>query len=701
MKFPIYLSALVLASVATVSDAMSIRSSSVQLDFDPERGQVSQIEVKGRADRFEQISSSARIIVRTDMPDQEPRELTLGQLVQQEVDETSGVYRFEYRIVEEPQWKLIQTFKLEGEALTWHIQIENPTSNLVGLNIDVCFSDLYVHTRKAFNTNKLNPDGYPKLKYRADYIGEFPMTSILDEQRDLGLTINSTFGVMRPLFWIEYDKNAPEQSVMFRNQYLGAGDGIVAQVSMDLFGHVGDWRPGMGKIFEHYKPYFTTSNAAIRKHEGNFLCAWYFVSVKGQDYSPWDSLMVRNVEIIFYNPYYGLYAPNVSDDTPWTILMLERETYEQFKDDPTRQTTYREINESIDRMREVGVGSFMYFNYIDASRAMPELRERFADQIFVNADERMGRGRVGEESRGNDNLSIMHMEPGQPWGNYMVDQAKALLARVPNCDGYFIDMASGYGVYDRNHSDGVTVIKGKKAYYDAIGIARMQEHLKTTVWEPAGKGVWANGPKFPEISRYCDAAIAEIPGWTFPERDPGVSQISFLCLDKPVVYMLAAWRKDNDPPKPTDIERHFKHALLYGAFIDTMIPMKSPGKERERAFASYRPLFEALVGKRWVFSPRPVTIPTPFFGNIFTYESGDYTVYVLDRESSLLNPPETIHRDVKIEINVPDAQKLTRATYVCVTNPDQKVDLPIQREGNKVVVTLPEFGVAGMVRFQQ
>lgn len=699
-RFPTYLIVLILASVATVSDAMTIRSSGVRLEFDPDRGQISRIEVNGGARRLEQISGNARIVVRTDMPDQEPRELTLGKLVQKEIDAASGSYRFEYLVVEEPQWKLIQTFKVNGQALTWDIQIENPTPNLVGLNIDVCFSDLYVHTRKAFNTNKLNPDGYPKLKYRADYIGEFPMTSILDEQRDLGLTINSTFGVMRPLFWIEYDKNAPERSVMFRNQYLGAGDGIAAHVSMDLFGHVGDWRPGMGMIFEHYKPYFTTSNAAIRKHEGNFLCAWYFTSVKGQEYSPWDSMMVRNCEIMFYNPYYGLYAPSVSDDTPWTILMLERETFEQFKDNPTRQTTYREINESIDRMRQAGVGSFIYFNYIDASHVMPELRERFADQIFVNADNRMGRGGVGEESVGNDSLRIMHMEPGEPWGEYMVDQAKALLARIPGCDGYFIDMTNGYGVYDRNHSDGVTVIKGRKAYYDAIGIARMQEHLMTSVWGPAGKGIWANGPKFPEISRYCDAAIAEIPGWTYPERDPGLSQISFLCLDKPVVYMLAQWRKDNDPPKPTDIERHFKHALQYGAFIDTMMPMKGPGKERERAFASYRPLFEALVGKRWVFSPRPVTIPSRFFGNIFTYDSGNYTVYLFDREASLLNPPAEIHRDVTIEINVPDSRKLKRATYTCVTNPEQTVDLPIRRDGSKLVVTLPEFGVAGMVQFQ-
>lgn len=689
-----------LLSAAALAAPMTIQSNTTRVEFDPQAGEIKRVLVNNGSGRFEHISDRGSLAIRTAMPNQQAQELKLGKLLNQEINSSQKTYRFEYEVEGMPQWRLIQSFAIDRQALVWDVKIQNPTSQLVGLEVDMVFENLYIHTRKSFNTNRIGLEGYPKHKYRANYIGEFPMTSVMDEQRDIGLTINSTFEVMRPLFWIEYDKNKPEKSVIFTNHYIGAGDGIEAHVSVDLFGHSGDWRPGMGMIFEHYKPYFTTSNEAIRKHEGNFLCAWYFISIRGQDLSPWDDLMIRNVEIIFYNPYYGLYAPDVDDDTPWTILMLERETLEQFKDNPQRQTTYRELNESIDNMRKHDVGSFVYFNYIDASVAMPELKERFADQIFINSDSRMNRGKVGERSLGNDNLYIMHMEPGSPWANWMEDQAKKLLKRVPNNDGYFIDMANGYGVYDNKHSDGVTVINGHKAYYDAIGIARIQKHLKTTIWDPAGKGIWANGPKFPEISRYVDASVAEIPGWTHPERDPGVPQIAFLSLDKPFVYMLAQWRKDNDPPHIRDIERHLKYALLYGGFVDSMIPMKASDKNNDRAriFGIYRPLFEGLVGKRWVFTPRPLTVPAPLYGNIFTYDNGNYTAYIFDKDQVLLNPPVTEHKDVQVTIRVTNAAKLRKAIYTCVADSKNPIELPIARKGGELTVTLPSFSVAGMIQ---
>ncbi len=699
-KYLFLLVVLWLCPYVSAGSIVQIKNSNVNMGFDAEHGKVLNIYVKNQAGKFIEMCNGARLEIQTDMPGEEVTELRLGKLVHSEFKKQLDQHHFTYEVLGKKDWKVNLIFSIKKEMVTWAASIKNPTEILTGLDVRFVFENLYVNYRRAFNTNKLNPDGYPKLRYRADYIGEFPMTSILDEQKDVGLTLNASFGVMRPLLSIDYDKNKPSRSVVFRNQFIGAGDGIDANVSVDLFGHVGDWRPGMGLIYKHYRPYFTTANKAIRSHEGNFLCAWYFLGFSEKQLNSMvDNMMITNCEIMFYNPYYGLYAPDVDDDTPWTILMLEKERLEQFKNDPIRQTTYNQINDTVSRMRDHGVGSFIYFNYIDGSRNMPGIKDRFGDQIFINSENRMGRGKVGGESLGNDNMYIMHMEPGKPWANYMTDQAEKLLERVPDCDGYFIDMANGYGVYDRNHSDGVTVINGKKAYYDAIGIERIQRHLATSVWEPAGKGTWANGPKFPEISRYCDALIAEIPGWTIPEKDPGVPQVSFMCLDKPFVYMLAQWRKDNDPPNPRDIERHYKYALQYGGFIDSMIPMKGPGKEREKSFASYRPLFEAMAGKRWVFTPRPLKIEEPLYGNIFEYDDGHYTVYLFDRDDSVLNPPVEIHTNVKVTVSVPEASNLIRATYTCVLNPEVVIDLPVKHRKNDVTVDLPEFGSAGMVQF--
>jgi len=327
---------------------------------------------------------------------------------------------------------------------------------------------------------------------------------------------------------------------------------------------------------------------------------------------------------------------------------------------------------------------------------MPDLKKRFGDQIFINAENRMGRGKINGESLGNDRMYVMHMEPGSPWGNYMEEQAQKLLKRIPDCDGYFIDMVNGYGVYDRNHSDGITVINGKKAYYDAIGIARMQKYLMKKIWEPNKKGIWANGPKFPEISKSCDALIAEIPGWTVPEKDPGVPLVSFLCLDKPFVYMLAAWHKDNKPPQSKDTERHLKYGLLYGGLVDAFIPMH--GDLKMKAFKAYLPLFSAMRGKKWVFEPHPVTIPKPLYGNIFSYKDNSYTVYILDHKSSILNPPTKVFNDVKIEVNVANIDQVKKVTFTSVADPENSVDVPFQYCNKKLYVTIKSFTVAGMLR---
>lgn len=665
----------------------------VRLLFDDETASASRIEVMNAEGVFVPMAGKVMPEILAVTPGAAPEELRVGRLLRTENADSRFVYALEGR----PGWELICDFSGDSRLLRWALTVTSPDRECVGLEVNYRFADLYIGERTEFNNMSLTPNGYPELTYRADYIGEFPLTAILDKHLDAGLTINATFGVMRPLFSILYNKLQPERSLVWRNEYIGAGDGISASVSIDLFGHDGDWRPGLGKVFDFYRPYFSTDNAAIRAHEGNFLCAWYFLGFTDKQLSDMiEQWNLTNCEVMFYNPNYGVYAPDVADDESWTILMREHERFEDFAADPQRRTSYREINDTVARMRKHGVGSFIYFNYIDGSRTLPELMESFRDQIFINAENRMGRGKIGGESLGNDNMYIMQMEPGTPWADYCEEQARKLLARIPDCDGYFIDMTNGYGVYDANHSDGVTVIGGRKAYYDAIGIERMQRHLFTTLWQPSGKGIWANGPKFPEIARYCDALIAEIPGWTIPERDPGVPQIGLLCLDKPFVYMLAAWRADNDPPQIKDIERHFKYALLHGGFIDAFIPMQGEG--RLEYFRAYRPLFDAIKGKRWVFDTRPLEIPAPLYGNIFTYDDGSYTVYVLDHDDSLAAGKWETHEAVDIAVRVAGLERIERVEFTGVDVPEQKIELPFSVENGELHVRIPRFAIAGMLR---
>ena len=144
-----------------------------------------------------------------------------------------------------------------------------------------------------------------------------------------------------------------------------------------------------------------------------------------------------------------------------------------------------------------------------------------------------------------------------------------------------------------------------------------------------------------------------------------------------------------------------QHLLIWGG-----TPAATLARRRGwDTIAVYRPLTDAMVGKRWVFDADPLRLPSGYQGQIFRIDKhaprgGDVVVSVVNLDRSWRDKQFT--EGLSVTVSLPEADQFKRATWLGVEKsrePPQPCE--IERAGRKLLLRLPPVGAAGILRLSR
>lgn len=145
-----------------------------------------------------------------------------------------------------------------------------------------------------------------------------------------------------------------------------------------------------------------------------------------------------------------------------------------------------------------------------------------------------------------------------------------------------------------------------------------------------------------------------------------------------------------------------QYLLLYGG---TPAATLARWRDAGEAVTAYRHLTDAMIGKRWVFDPDPLTLPAGCEGQVFRIDpkaphGGDVVVTLVNLSRSWQDKQLT--EGLSLTVRLPEAGELQKATWAAPSlKPAEPVGCEIRREGDSLTVSLPPVGAAGVLRLSR
>jgi len=176
----------------------------------------------------------------------------------------------------------------------------------------------------------------------------------------------------------------------------------------------------------------------------------------------------------------------------------------------------------------------------------------------------------------------------------------------------------------------------------------------------------------------------------------GLKLHAFACVYRAMFPL--AW---SGPRSPDQLERCLQHLLVWGG-----TPAATLVRRRGRdTMEAYRPLTDAMIGKRWVFDADPLALPAGFSGQIFRIDKhaargGDVVVSLVNLDRSWGD--EKFTENLSVTVDLPEAEQLQKATWLGVEKSGEKPQpVKIEHVGRKLLVRLPPVGAAGILRLSR
>lgn len=192
-------------------------------------------------------------------------------------------------------------------------------------------------------------------------------------------------------------------------------------------------------------------------------------------------LGVKVIELHQYFPYYGLYAPQA----------------ESWLDEYDRPESWSLLREKVRLAKRYGMTVLVYIDLAECQHHVA-LRN-FASSLCLSRDGKPVRGIWRRDWRRQTYL--VNCDPSLEFGAYLLEQARALLERIPEADGLFADRAD-YSIVDYAHSDGVTEVEGMPCYTYSFAVERLLLELRRQL---KGKLLVVNLPVTVEAVLLADA----------------------------------------------------------------------------------------------------------------------------------------------------------------------------------------------------
>jgi hypothetical protein len=343
---------------------------------------------------------------------------------------------------------------------------------------------------------------------------------------------------------------------------------------------------------------------------------------------------------------------------------------------PDGPMTYAGNRKVVDDMLASGIAPFMYFYNVHSQ--FDTIEKRYPTDLMLDED-----GKPEIQFQGEPALRA---QPDSPFGRNLIDQLHRLIAAYPQVPGFFVD---NYAIQkiDFAHDDGVTMVHDRPGY----DLNRNHQDVGTLCHEiahKAGKIMMVNKLSTVESARGADMVLVE--GCSF-ETFPATA---IACCNRVLFPLL--WEY---PDRALAGERCLQCMLIWGG-------TPYSGASRDPALLkAYRPLTDAMVGKRWVFDEDPFTLPVGYDGQIFRIDAnaphaGDVVVSVVDVKRTWKDAKFT--EGLTVAVRLPEAEQLRKASWLPVErSADGPQSIEIIRDGNTLTMKLPAVGAAGILRLSR
>ncbi len=377
------------------------------------------------------------------------------------------------------------------------------------------------------------------------------------------------------------------------------GEGRMVKFTMDLVPGAGDWRSGYGWMTRRYSKFFDPPVPAVDQLAGMGA------------YSDWagelDGARLRkmafsvNWAASFDFPYMGMFLPPIPENEPYRRIVKGN------------LITLTGMKEAARHWRQMGFPLLNYFNVTEfgegpATPAGVDPKLGSADQwrngnnyLFNLIPDSVLRVRTGE-TFGSWEGSIVMDCGGLKYRDFLLDQARRHVKKLPDSAGICIDRLDWLRVYNFQADDGVSWLDSRPCRSLYASWNELMAAIDP-VFHGAGKFIYSNLlVNRTELMRYSDAVYHEHGDWPYE-----VNAAALQCVRKPCM----TWTHGEHDLQP-DPDAYFQRHLYLGVFMTAPVPGNdhtiTPAPATDRWYLDYGPLFAALRGKKWVLEPHAVEV---------------------------------------------------------------------------------------------
>lgn len=390
------------------------------------------------------------------------------------------------------------------------------------------------------------------------------------------------------------------------------------KLTADIVPHKADWRAGLGWMARRYPAFFNPPCAAAHDIAG---CGAYSSHEGELDTNRFKKMAFRvNWKASFDFPYIGMFLPPVASDTEkWR--RFDADSGGNLIPGKYTETSLAQMRDYSRRMRQAGFHVLSYFNVTEIGTGMfgprgPELKpddpylwrdpqqfveHKLKDAVMINQDGRQ---------LGSWGGAII-MDCGvKSYQDFLVDQAKRHIEKIPDASGICIDRLDWLRYYSRNGDDGIS--------WRGLPVRAITESWKSTMdrigplMHRNGKAIFVNA-----ILGRLDL-MKEIDGvyHEFGQHGPCLNSTAFLCVRKPAI----SWT----PHESTVLgepDTYFQRHLYLGVYPTAPFPGNDhtilPSEAVDKWYLDYGPLLDWMRGKRWVLEPHAIRVEGGARANLF------------------------------------------------------------------------------------
>jgi len=552
-------------------------------------------------------------------------------------------------------FRLAVSLRVDGECLRWEVQATKKNRKVADRSLRVHFFlpiiagwDIWA----PCNFGEATFDGMTPFEFmylQTPYVSDQEV--ILPMASHYSRTLGVGYSVVEPI-----DENVPAAKFAFNNAercynwgsmrkdlrdlpvleavnyYIGLVGDRPMRTEVMIFMHGGDWRPGLGMVYERWRECFDPFNDAIYDREGVFMCG----SVEAADrVDDWKRMGLKTLEVHGHFQDYCDYFQEGKDR--WLRISVKENLRRKLIEDLGREDkeawiegaekgdlhllvekyiaehtdeelaaklemetvealyhTRADVRRRLKTLADAGISCHWYFNYSDGYRFRVE--EEWPDAISTDED-------GTPVPSGWYMCHNLNADPKWSFGRFCRESAEKIFDEYPTLDGFFLDCFRHYDI-DFAHDDGTTVVAGKPAYSINHSYMDIERLIKTEVMGPRNLTSFANKPMSIRTMRYCDGQLLEGNGDTYEEK------FFWASISNPMFFM---WTSGG-----ASLDENLRRSVLHGCY-----PRQDKLEEEViRLYQRYLPLYAQFRRRVLCFEADPMRVPAGSRGKLYTVADG-------------------------------------------------------------------------------